>query len=237
MNLIELAERLECLSIGNPAITFTDKADLERAAAVLRQQAEPAPDAELLRSELDRAWREVDFISKERTEHLEWRTKLANDLDECERMRDALGVALNKRENDLMAAHNAVAQMMIRQSIATGHGDTVADMVAELEPEISALRRVAKAFKELYDAAEEWECDGLGMWAQHGWWEAADEAYEEFVGITKMQHLLHSKERPCTCHPDDNPPVPCPEKYALDECKKAAQAVPVVLAAIPGAKL
>ena len=24
--------------------------------------------------------------------------------------------------------------------------------------------------------------------------------------------------RPCTCHPDDNPPVPCAEKYAYTEC-------------------
>lgn len=24
--------------------------------------------------------------------------------------------------------------------------------------------------------------------------------------------------RPCTCHPDDNPPRPCAGKYALDEC-------------------
>lgn len=29
-------------------------------------------------------------------------------------------------------------------------------------------------------------------------------------------------ERPCTCHPDDNPPRPCPRKYALSECRKAA---------------
>lgn len=28
--------------------------------------------------------------------------------------------------------------------------------------------------------------------------------------------------RPCTCHPDDNPPVPCPRKFALSECRKAA---------------
>ena len=27
--------------------------------------------------------------------------------------------------------------------------------------------------------------------------------------------------RPCTCHPNDNPPVPCPQKYALSECKAA----------------
>ena len=53
---------------------------------------------EYLRKEAERAWKEVDFISKERTEHLKWRTKLANDLDECERHRDALGIALNKAE-------------------------------------------------------------------------------------------------------------------------------------------
>lgn len=28
--------------------------------------------------------------------------------------------------------------------------------------------------------------------------------------------------RPCTCHPDDNPPVPCPRRYALSECRLAA---------------
>lgn len=67
---------------------------------------------ENMRRELNRAWREVDFIAKERTEHLEWRTKLANDLDECERMRDTLARALNKRENDMMLLLNAVDAMM-----------------------------------------------------------------------------------------------------------------------------
>ncbi len=28
--------------------------------------------------------------------------------------------------------------------------------------------------------------------------------------------------RPCTCHPDDNPPRPCPRKYALAQCRAAA---------------
>lgn len=31
--------------------------------------------------------------------------------------------------------------------------------------------------------------------------------------------------RPCTCHPDDNPPVPCQKKYALSECRKAADEI------------
>ncbi len=28
--------------------------------------------------------------------------------------------------------------------------------------------------------------------------------------------------RPCTCHPEDTPPVPCQRKYALSECRVAA---------------
>lgn len=28
--------------------------------------------------------------------------------------------------------------------------------------------------------------------------------------------------RTCTCHPDDNPPKPCPRKFALSECRAAA---------------
>jgi len=32
------------------------------------------------------------------------------------------------------------------------------------------------------------------------------------------------RDRPCTCHPDDNPPRPCPKRYAYSECVKAAEA-------------
>ena len=28
--------------------------------------------------------------------------------------------------------------------------------------------------------------------------------------------------RVCTCHPDDNPPKPCAQQYALSECRKHA---------------
>ena len=37
--------------------------------------------------------------------------------------------------------------------------------------------------------------------------------------------------KPCTCHPDDNPPVPCPHKYALNECRAAAAPSPKAPAA------
>jgi hypothetical protein len=36
------------------------------------------------------------------------------------------------------------------------------------------------------------------------------------------QSAFDVSEKPCTCHPDDNPPRPCPRKYALTECRRAA---------------
>ena len=35
--------------------------------------------------------------------------------------------------------------------------------------------------------------------------------------------LAQPENRPCTCHPDDNPPQPCAQRYALTECKALAQ--------------
>jgi hypothetical protein len=36
------------------------------------------------------------------------------------------------------------------------------------------------------------------------------------------EKTMSDAKRICTCHPDDNPPVPCAEKYALSECRLAA---------------
>lgn len=36
------------------------------------------------------------------------------------------------------------------------------------------------------------------------------------------QSVANPDPRKCTCHPDDRPPVPCPRKYALTECRIAA---------------
>ncbi len=38
-----------------------------------------------------------------------------------------------------------------------------------------------------------------------------------------LRAALSTPERPCTCHPDDNPPVPCAKKYALSECKETPE--------------
>lgn len=108
-----LAEREKLNATVDAVIAEQEKAMARAEKAEAQMEIERLRTAlENMRRELNRAWREVDFIAKERTEHLEWRTKLANDLGECELIRDALGRALNKRENDLMLLRNAVDAMM-----------------------------------------------------------------------------------------------------------------------------
>jgi hypothetical protein len=56
--------------------------------------------------------------------------------------------------------------------------DVLARTVNAQEAELQALRKFAQAYETLRAEADEWECDGLGLFAQHGWWEPVDEALE-----------------------------------------------------------
>ena len=77
------------------------------------------------------------------------------------------------------------------------------------------LSRVARAARALADEAQEYDMDfGLGCAAPNSYW-------EDLWNALDPDPL---DERPCTCHPDDNPPVPCPQKYALSECRAAVLA-------------
>ncbi len=40
--------------------------------------------------------------------------------------------------------------------------------------------------------------------------------------LFRWVRFQRSVAKPCTCHPDDNPPHPCAQKYALSECRAAA---------------
>ena len=47
-----------------------------------------------------------------------------------------------------------------------------------LHQRIDRLEAIRTAASELICEAEEWECDGLGLFAQHGYWDALHEAME-----------------------------------------------------------
>jgi hypothetical protein len=63
------------------------------------------------------------------------------------------------------------------------HNNNLTDehCVAEVERmrrDLARLEAVALAAKQLCADAEEWECDGLGLFAQHGSWEPLHDAIE-----------------------------------------------------------
>ena len=95
------------------------QSEIERLRTALENQ----------RRECGRAWREVDFIARERTEHLSWRTKLADDLGEAEKHRDALGVALNKATacgEMLAAVVQGAKEEFVRVPYGASHEDVAA---------------------------------------------------------------------------------------------------------------
>ena len=51
-----------------------------------------------------------------------------------------------------------------------------------------------------------------------GWYEGDASEISE-----ALRERLAREERPCTCHPDDNPPIPCAKQYALAQCREAAR--------------
>jgi hypothetical protein len=92
--------------------------------------------------------------------------------------------------------------------------DVLAKTVNAQEAELERLRRIERAAQALSDEAQEYAMDfGLGCAAPNSYWEDLWEALDPDP---------LKDERPCTCHPDDNPPVPCPHKYALSECRAPA---------------
>lgn len=62
------------------------------------------------------------------------------------------------------------------------------------------------------------EC-GHPDWNHCGWDGACEECHKEGKPVHSFKLREH---RPCTCHPDDSPPVPCERKYAFSECSQAS---------------
>lgn len=65
--------------------------------------------------------------------------ELAKDHAAVQRLEDYDEIR-TRLEGELSASRESLAEMMIRQSFTTGHGDSVSAMVSELEPQLAALR-------------------------------------------------------------------------------------------------
>lgn len=65
----------------------------------------------------------------------------------------------------------------------------------------------------------DWHAPGCSPDADHANWYSAMIAAAPAAPQAEPKREPLSDSRPCTCHPDDNPPVPCAQKYALNECR------------------
>lgn len=106
------------------------------------------------------------------------------------------------------------------------------------EPEIKANADLVKALDWAYPLAAQYQAYWAGERAKAGHtglgtkWstlydsEVADQEFA-LAALTEAKAALvaaSAKERPCTCHPDDNPPSPCAERYALSDCRRTSKA-------------
>lgn len=99
------------------------------------------------------------------------------------------------------------------------------DAAASEQVEPASVNEELEATKRMFHAA----CadlgainEALGLDPDDGGAEPILDAIEELKAAAQpaqAQAVQEKQERPCTCHPGDNPPIPCARKYVLSECK------------------
>ncbi len=99
------------------------------------------------------------------------------------------------------------------------------DAVAALTPQSAPREAIPDSLREaMLEGARALRAEAFSHDTHHrvhegrgGWDKARDECEANASALEAA-----AAPRPCTCHPDDNPPRPCPRKYALSDCRAAA---------------
>ena len=106
-------------------------------------------------------------------------------LDECDSLRQDLAATLAERDAyaRAMAQMNApaiaIAAMQPPPPIIMPARDwELHQQIQTLNERLAYVEPIVVAARNLVDNAEEYECDGLGLWAQHGWWEPLHDALD-----------------------------------------------------------
>lgn len=115
------------------------------------------------------------------------------ERDQYRHERDAYRDAMEKvnaTATDLSAMQPPPIIMPARDLELHQQIQTLNERIAYLEPIFIAARN-------LVDNAEEYECDGLGLWAQHGWWEPLHDALDPDGSdtIDDLRHRVESTKR------------------------------------------
>jgi len=87
-----------------------------------------------------RSWKQVRTTPYPIGYYLDAGIKAADEIERLQSLLEAANAYGAGENKARVEDRELLAQMMIRQSLSTGHGDTVADLVRELEPQIERLR-------------------------------------------------------------------------------------------------
>lgn len=152
------------------------QAELAKQSELVQREWLSPVEAEGLRRELAAVTAERDSLKADAER---FRNVLSAICDDT--VFDKQGASYYKR---LLAVWKDWCRVVIDSAREQGTSHQLENMrlraeLAAVTAERDALLRFRAAFEQLKDNAEEWECDGLGLWAQHGWWEAVDEELDK----------------------------------------------------------
>ena len=108
-----------------------------------------------------RSWKQVRTTPYPIGYYLDAGIKAADEIERLQSLLEAANAYGAGENKARVEDREQLAQMMIRQSLATGHGDTVADLVRELEPQIERLRADAERYRWLEERPT---ATGLARW-------------------------------------------------------------------------
>ena len=118
---------------------------------------------------------------------------------------------LESLRSRLAAQENAARQ-------ADERGDEAMRRAHAAEARLAEAERDAARYRFIKQWARRLDITGYSLTNNEHFEPRIDEA----MAIASQPSSADVERRPCTCHPDDNPPVPCPRMYALQDCRRAA---------------
>ena len=118
-----------------------------------------------------------------------WASQAADAITQLRAERDALAGTLAVTRAERNAYREAMAKITdpaaalaalqpLPPIIMPAQDWDLHQQIQTLNERIAYLEPIFIAARNLVDNAEEYECDGLGLWAQHGWWEPLHDALD-----------------------------------------------------------
>ncbi len=120
----------------------------------------------------------VDEIQRLRKEVIGWQTlaeEAGKKMEQARAERDAYAKAMAQ----MNASAIALAALQPPPPIIMPMRDwELHQQIQTLNERLAYVEPIVTAARNLVDNAEEYECDGLGLFAQHGWWEPLHDALD-----------------------------------------------------------